>query len=595
MREKATLLSIAISASVVLSACDAVMYTPESAEVNIAPITDDNGNIVNLLIPRAAGARSCDDYHRIVAATSTDTYDDSFTPSKAIDNNLNQSSRWSSKGAGNSITFDLGQSRPVNSLKTAWYKANLRTAYFDVDTSIDGNAWTNVLSGASAQGTESLIAFDLQSTNARYVKIIGQGNSSSEWNSLIEAKVAGCSDSNTPTFPTTPPPSPEPPSSCNRLDNLQINNASSAFDYDGGYSPDKVIDNNLATSSRWSTNGRNRDVILDLGRTSVVRSVSTAWYKANVRMALFDVETSNNKRDWQSVSSQASVSGTQGMRTLNVRDTTARYVKVIGQGNSASSWTSLIEVDVLGCGTVDNNTPTQPPATPTSPATPPTNSIALIQRLFDIEGGTNDLNPRRGDNLVFDALAAKHVTPNGNGWRHEYKMARENRRRMHEIDETFSATITPSLSSGSKTIVAQYHGGGLGTLVKLYISDTNEKNLSDSLGDNGVFDLYARVKTSSSSSETVVKFGTIRSGESFDLVLKNNRGRVTVSTQGISRTLSVDDSDGAYLKFGNYLQAQDPITMEKTSDSDDWASLYRRLGITRSVVTFSDVGYQTNN
>ena len=51
------------------------------------------------------------------------------------------------------------------------------------------------------RGSEGLIAFDLQATNARYVQIIGQGNSVSNWNSLIEAEILGCSGS-APTNPT---------------------------------------------------------------------------------------------------------------------------------------------------------------------------------------------------------------------------------------------------------------------------------------------------------------------------------------------------------------------------------------------------------
>lgn len=596
MKENIVLLSTVISVSILLSACDSATITPESAEVDITPIFDSEGNITNLLELREISAVSCGTFHNIVSAKSSDSYDDDYSPSRAIDNDLGRTSRWSSKGTGNSITLDLGSTKPVTSIETAWYKADLRIAYFDVDTSNNGNSWTNVLSGASAQGTEDFIAFDLQETNARYVRIVGQGNSASSWNSLIEVKVAGCDTSG--TLPT-PAPTPTPlPTSCNELDNLKIDSASSTFDYDANYKPSNVIDNNLSTESRWSTNGTNRSVTLDLGNTSTIRSIGTAWYKANVRTALFDVETSTNNRNWQPVLSQASVSGTQGMKTLNVEDTEARYVKIIGQGNSASSWTSLIEVDVLGCGTKDDSAPPTPAPTSTptpDPTSPTADSFELIESLFDLEGGPNDLDPIRGNTLVFDALAAQHVTPNGNGWRHEYKMAQENRRRMHDIDETLQATISADLSDGSKTIVAQYHGGGLGTLVKLYISDTNEKNLSDSEGGNGIFDLYARVKTSSSSSETVVKFGTIRSGQSFDFVLKNKRGTVTVTAKGISETLSVSDSDGAYLKFGNYLQAQDPISMDKYSDSDDWEDLYRRLDITKSVVTYSNVEYTTNN
>ena len=186
----------AVAVSVLLCACDSSTFTAESTEIDIVPILDSDGTILNLLTPRQVTVASCDrSAYPIRSATSPYDYDDNFAPAKTIDGSLSQTSRWSSKGIGRSITFDLGTPNLVNRIQTAWYKANIRTAFFDVDTSVDGVTWTNVLAGASAQGSEGLIAFDLQATNARYVQIIGQGNSVSNWNSLIEAEILGCSGS----------------------------------------------------------------------------------------------------------------------------------------------------------------------------------------------------------------------------------------------------------------------------------------------------------------------------------------------------------------------------------------------------------------
>ena len=272
----------------------------------------------------------------------------------------------------------------------------------------------------------------------------------------------------------------------------------------------------------------------------------------------------------------------QGMIDFDVKESKAKYVKIIGYGNSTSLWNSIIEVDIFGCGEkyviepkVDNS-----------------ESIALIQSLFDLEGGDDILNPYRNDNsLVFDALKSQHVTENGHGWRHELKMAKDNRKDMYNTSESFSAQITPSLSSGAKTIALQYHGGDTGTLVKLYVSDTNESKHDDSSANNGIFDVYARLRTHQSKSETVVNFGTIRSGESFDFKIVNKRGDVTVSAMGTTQQMKVANSDGSYLKFGNYLQAQDAETGKDVKSSKDWANFYKKAGITKSVITFSNVNY----
>lgn len=516
--------------------------------------------------------------HAIDSASSSYNTGSKYVPSRAIDNKFANWSRWSAKGKGVSIVLDLGNSQRIDQVQTAWFKGDVRTAYFDVETSANGSSWQNVLTGAQASGSRGLLTFDVQASNARFVKIIGQGNSLNLWNSLIEANVIGCSGNN------TPPPAPQ---SCTRYDNLNITSAFTSDSVNASFTPSRAIDNNLAATSRWSSYGLGNSMTVDLGQLSTVRRVSTAWFKGNVRQAFFDVQTSANNSSWTTVLSGAVAQGTLGMINFNVAASNARYVKIIGYGNSSSNWNSMVELDVRGCAHPDSGIPTQPPTAP------PNNndSIQLIQSLFDLEGGSNNLNPVNNNVMVFDALAARHVTPNGNGWRHEYKMARENRRAMSDTFEDFAARITPVLSDGAKTIVTQYHGGDTGTLVKIYVSDTNESKHIDSQANNGIFDVYGRLRTDDSESETIVNFGTIRSGESFDLVLTNRAGLVYVSAMGVEETIQVSDSDGAYLKFGNYLQAQDAVSGDDVDDSDDWADFYKDADITKAKATFSNINY----
>lgn len=517
--------------------------------------------------------------HTISSASSSYDAGSRHVASRAIDNKYANWSRWSSKGKGESIILDLGRTQSVDQIQTAWYKGDSRFSYFDIDTSTNGSNWQSVLSGAEASGSSGMLTFDVQPSEARYVKIIGQGNSSNQWNSLIEAKVFACPNDTTP-----------PSTSCDQNDNLNISSAFTSDSVDANYTPSLAIDNSLSSNSRWSSNGIGQSMTVDLGSLSTVRRIGTAWYKGDSRQAFFDVQTSANNRDWSNVLSGAVAQGTTGMIDFNVTDTDARYVKFIGNGNSSSSWNSIVEIDIYGCGEVDESE--NDDDTPTD--LPPTNddSIDLIQSLFDLEGGDDNLNPLNNNNeMVFDALAAQHVTPNGNGWRHEYKMATENRRAMSDTSEDFSARITPVLSNGSKTIVAQYHGGDTGTLVKIYVSDTNESKHDDSQANNGIFDVYGRLRTDDSESETIINFGTIRSGQSFDLVLNNRRGLVYVSAMGVEESLRVSDSDGAYLKFGNYLQAQEAISGDDIDDSDDWADFYRDADIRDSEVTFSNINY----
>ena len=199
------------------------------------------------------------------------------------------------------------------------------------------------------------------------------------------------------------------------------------------------------------------------------------------------------------------------------------------------------------------------------------------------------VDPRHGDTMVFDALREKRVTPNGNGWRHELKIKVPQRVGMTEIYEDFEARVKVDMSSGGKTIVAQHHAGDTGTIVKLYVADTKEKRLIDSRPNNGVFDVYVRLAREDGSGEEKRALGTIKTGDSFNLRITNDKGMVTVSAFDKTFSLRVRDSSKSYLKFGNYLQAQDPYTNRKVKSKKGWAKFYRDAKITTSVMTFSNI------
>ncbi len=225
-------------------------------------------------------------------------------------------------------------------------------------------------------------------------------------------------------------------------------------------------------------------------------------------------------------------------------------------------------------------------------------SIITNGSLFDLEG--SDPHPLVNDStLVFVPLEAQHTTSNGGGWRHEYKIKPSERKAMHDTDESFSANYKVELSDGAKTIIAQHHGSDTSTLMKVYIADSNESKLTDSVASNGIFDVYVRMRGENDSSETVFPLGTIRSGESFDLTMTNDRGRVKVSALGKTADLTVKDDSSAYFKFGNYMQSQYPggdrDDCGKRGDSESFAECFDEIGITKSKITLTDVSYSSNH
>ena len=124
--------------------------------------------------------------------------DDGNVPQNAIDGNL--ATRWSNLGIGSWIKLDLGTTNTVCSTDIAWYQGNQRSNNFIISTSLDGNTFTNVYTGASSGTTASLENYDFADIPARYVMITVNGNTANDWASISEINIK--------TSSTTPPPPP---------------------------------------------------------------------------------------------------------------------------------------------------------------------------------------------------------------------------------------------------------------------------------------------------------------------------------------------------------------------------------------------------
>ncbi|WP_082616077.1 GDSL-type esterase/lipase family protein [Massilia sp. Root418] len=216
--------------------------------------------------------------------------------------------------------------------------------------------------------------------------------------------------------------------------------------------------------------------------------------------------------------------------------------------------------------------------------------------LFEAEGEAPFPSPYAGT-LTFSALKAKYVSGNGHGYRHELKTVARYRQTVAATREHFSASVTPTLPAGAKTIVAQYHAEGLDTLVKVYVQDTADPGGIDGRADNGVFDVLARLK-GTDGKEVTTALGTVRSGERFGLDIRFDGGSAivaaTTATHGAidtGRTPIKADSGKIYFKFGDYLQARDPATQAHTSSSAKWDEYFRQKGIGSSEVRFNGIQF----
>lgn len=396
---------------------------------------------------------------------------------------------------------------------------------------------------------------------------------------LLSTLFIGCGSSGESTKSETPAFTPAPtPTICSTSNPLVIVSASDEGSLDNK-GPLNAIDGDTTNTSRWASNGIGKTITFDLGEESTIRDINIQWYQGNLHQYHFAIHTSTNNLDWTSVLSDAHSSGAvAAFEWVELVDSSARYLRLTGSGNSTSELNSIVEVQINGCGSLA-------PQIDSNPDIPTQSSIDMS--LWDNEGG----NPLVGNDYVFDALKAQYVSPNGSGWRHELKIKKDLRVAMTEVDETFYANVSATLSVGAKLIVAQHHGGDTGTLVKVYIADSRESGFIDSVANNGIFDVYVRLAKQDGSGETKHALGTIQSGDNFDLRIINNFGYVSVSAFDQSVSQNVADSAGAYFKFGNYLQAQDAATLSNIENSADWAQFYQDANITQSEVVFSRVNY----
>lgn len=120
-------------------------------------------------------------------ADVTASSDDGNIALNTIDDDLD--SRWSAEGDGEWIRYALGAPSTIRSVSVAWYRGNERTSSFDIEVSGDGALWTRVFSGRSSGITTGLENYAIGEHQARYVRIIGHGNSQNQFNSITEVRI----------------------------------------------------------------------------------------------------------------------------------------------------------------------------------------------------------------------------------------------------------------------------------------------------------------------------------------------------------------------------------------------------------------------
>ncbi|PMG04393.1 cyclic nucleotide-binding protein [Vibrio breoganii] len=189
-------------------------------------------------------------------------------------------------------------------------------------------------------------------------------------------------------------------------ESLSILSASDDGSHDG-HAPNNTIDNNLADESRWSSLGIGKSITYDLGTSSTVGQIDVAWYKGNSRSSYFSVDVSSDQQNWQRVIANSTSSGNvAGFESYPFDEVNARYVRIVGEGNSSNNWNSILEVDLYGCGTDSGEEPETPPETGLDPNLPPSGNFDLLDWTLSIP--VDNDGDGKADTIKENALSASY-------------------------------------------------------------------------------------------------------------------------------------------------------------------------------------------
>jgi len=236
--------------------------------------------------------------------------------------------RWSAEGDGEYIQYDLGSVQAVSDVQIAFHRGDSRVQKFDILVSDDGSQWEKAFSGQSSSESLGLENFAVDA-DARYVRIVGHCNSENDWNSLTEVKF------------NTQAGVQEPVAQESHVQAVEMHGISVMSSSNDGNVCPNTLDSDLGT--RWSAEGDGEYIQYDLGSSKAVQNVEIAFHKGDSRVQKFEIMVSDDGGDWQ-----AAYSGQSSGQSLELQkfqlNADARFVRIVGHGNTENDWNSLTEV-----------------------------------------------------------------------------------------------------------------------------------------------------------------------------------------------------------------------------------------------------------
>lgn len=259
--------------------------------------------------------------------------------------------RWAGPGPGAWLEADLGEVRPLESFDIAWHRGDLRTSAFRIEVSADGARYQDVFSGSSSGRTLVAERYAFARTEARFVRVVVEGNSENGWAGITElaAPLAAAELPQGGCVPTGEETAP-----------VRKVSASAHEDLGGEAGPLEAVDGDLST--RWACLGEGCWLRVDLGRTRQLAAVQLAWHRAEERSSRYVVAVSEDGVSYTDVASGRSARKA-GLQRVELTAAAGRYIRVTVNGNTQDTWASLAELTALASTGCDG-TPTRPEPAP---------------------------------------------------------------------------------------------------------------------------------------------------------------------------------------------------------------------------------------
>ncbi len=282
-------------------------------------------------------------------------------PANMIDGDI--ATRWAAEVTDKNdpcwAIFDLGEVYELDVIGLSFFRDNMRQTEFELQVSVDGEEYVSAIERGFTPGeSEEVVYYTLGGVEARYVKLIGYGNTSPATNIMywfspteVEFYKVGEGGVTEPSEPGTEPdePATEPDYDDTAFDMMKASlTASIVSEPDNGVA--NIRDGNFDTYCVLYVPDETAPeyIQINLGDVYSVSRVGLAFRWATQRSFDFDIRVSENGKDYKTVVPRS----TSGMDTEEYQyfeiNEDAKFIRIYGYSNTYNKyWVSITEAAVF--------------------------------------------------------------------------------------------------------------------------------------------------------------------------------------------------------------------------------------------------------